>query len=146
MVLLIIIVGVMYIPKLFGITPMVVLSGSMEPTYRVGALVFVEDVDTSQLKQGDNVTFYLGETKTIITHRIKEINQDEQYMITKGDNNNVEDGKQLLSNVIGKANDFSIPYIGYITTFLGTTSGIITVVVIVAGYLLLSYFLERKKK
>ena len=33
-------IAIMYIPKIFGIQPMIVLSGSMEPTYHVGSLLY----------------------------------------------------------------------------------------------------------
>ena len=46
-------------PRVLGLTPFVVLSGSMEPTYPVGSLVYVRSVDASELRVGDPVTFTL---------------------------------------------------------------------------------------
>lgn len=146
MIVLLIIAGILYIPKIFGVTPMVVLSGSMEPTYRVGALVFVRAVDTADLVVGDNVTFHMNGGDTVVTHRIAEINKEAQTMITKGDNNNVRDGELSLSNVIGKAYDFSIPWMGYLAVYLNTTAGLITLLVLVAVCMLISYLLDRKTK
>lgn len=146
LIVLLLLVGIMYIPKLFGITPMVVLSGSMEPTYKVGALIFVKDVEPSSLKVEDNVTFYLNDTKTVVTHRIVELDKAKQTMITKGDNNNIEDGEQALSNAIGKAMDFSIPLLGYLATYISTPAGLITLACIVVACLLITHLLERKEK
>ena len=39
--------------RLFGYTPYTVLSGSMEPTFHVGSLVYVKEVATTELKVGD---------------------------------------------------------------------------------------------
>ena len=38
LLILILIIGILFVPKLFGIQPMVVVSGSMEPTYKIGSL------------------------------------------------------------------------------------------------------------
>lgn len=146
LVLLLSLVVIMYVPKLFKITPMVVLSGSMEPTYKVGALIFVKDVEPSSLEIGDNVTFTLNETKTVITHRIIDLDKEAKTMITKGDNNNVEDGEQSISNVVGKAMDFSIPILGYLMTYLNTSTGMIILFSLVVICMLVSYLLDHKKK
>lgn len=39
--------------RLVGLTPYTVLSGSMEPTYHVGSLIYVKDVDPSEIRVGD---------------------------------------------------------------------------------------------
>ena len=38
--------------RLFGIAPYTVLSGSMEPTYPVGSLIYVKPIDTNDLQVG----------------------------------------------------------------------------------------------
>lgn len=45
------------IPSLFGYMPYVVLSGSMEPVYPVGSLIYVAPVDANSLEPGDAITF-----------------------------------------------------------------------------------------
>ena len=44
-------------PRLLGYTPFAVLSGSMEPAYPVGSLIYVQPVEASSLRVGDAVTF-----------------------------------------------------------------------------------------
>ena len=113
--------------RLFGIKPYTVLSGSMEPTYHVGSLIYVKKVDPLTLKEGDPVTFMVNQN-TVATHRIIEVIPDEsdpsvmRYR-TKGDNNETPDGEAVHSkNVIGKP-IFTIPYLGYLANFVQTSPG-----------------------
>ena len=80
--------------KIFGFQIYSVLSGSMEPNYHVGSLVYIKKVEQKELKKGDTITFYLSEN-TIATHRIKEVvNEDNKiYYRTKGDANEIDDAK-----------------------------------------------------
>ena len=71
-------------PMLFGCRPVVVLSGSMRPTYEVGTIIYYKKVDEGQLKAGDIITYKLN--STLVTHRIKRI-ENGKY-VTQGDANN----------------------------------------------------------
>ncbi len=74
-------------PTVFGVTPMVVLSGSMsgsaEDHIEVGDLIFDTKPEIDNLKEGDVVSFM--QDKTVVTHRIVEIttaeNGKKQYII-----------------------------------------------------------------
>lgn len=75
LLILVLIIAVIFIPKLFSIEPMVVVSGSMEPSYMKGSLLYVKE-DTGGIQTGDAITFYRnGE---LVTHRVVEINTDER--------------------------------------------------------------------
>lgn len=63
--------------RLVGLNTYVVLSGSMEPTYHTGSLLYVKSVDPQDLRVGDPITFMLNED-TVATHRIIEILPDEE--------------------------------------------------------------------
>lgn len=83
--------------RLVGLTPYVVLSGSMEPTYPTGALIYVKDV-----KVGDPITFVLNEELTVATHRVIEVNTADGWFRTQGDDNDSPDGSPVLfENLIG---------------------------------------------
>ena len=103
--------------RLVGLQPYVVLSGSMEPAYHVGSLIYVKKVDYRQLEVGDPITYLINE-KTVVTHRIVEVLVDENdpdtiRYFTKGDANNVADGSSVhYKNIIGVP-VFSIPYLGW---------------------------------
>ena len=113
--------------KLFGISPYTVLSGSMEPTYHVGSLIYVTKVDTDDLEVGDPIT-YVIEGGTVVTHRIIEIIPDygdngELGFKTKGDANKTEDGTPVhANNVLGKP-IFSIPLLGYVAFYVQNPPG-----------------------
>ena len=114
--------------RLFGIKTYAVTSGSMEPTYHVGSLIYVKNVDTSSLKVGDAITFMLDED-TVATHRIVEIVSDDsdQSVLrfrTKGDaNDTVDAGLVHYKNVIGKP-VFSVPCLGYVADFVQHPPGL----------------------
>lgn len=79
-------------PGVFGIKPVIVLSGSMEPEIMTGDLIFLHNVDTEDLKEGD-VVCYLTSGKSV-THRIMQVttgDDGQPRYITQGDANNVAD-------------------------------------------------------
>lgn len=118
---LIIVVGVVFIGLyLCGITPYVVLSGSMEPTIKTGSLCFINKHSKyEKIKEKDIIAFKMD--KTLVTHRVDEIN-DEGF-ITKGDNNDIQDGSLVTKdNFVGK-NIFWIPKVGYGVKLVQSTKG-----------------------
>ena len=125
--------------RLIGLEPYVVLSGSMEPTYHVGSLIYVKDVDPYELESGDVITFMLDED-TVATHRIVEAVPDETDSTvvrfkTKGDANAAEDGSLVhYKNVIGSP-VFTIPQLGYVANYIQNPPG--TYIAISAGAILL---------
>ena len=125
--------------RLIGLEPYVVLSGSMEPTYHVGSLIYVKDVDPYELESGDVITFMLDED-TVATHRIVEVVPDETDSTvvrfkTKGDANAAEDGSLVhYKNVIGSP-VFTIPQLGYVANYIQNPPG--TYIAISAGAILL---------
>ena len=125
--------------RLIGLEPYVVLSGSMEPTYHVGSLIYVKDVDPYELESGDVITFMLDED-TVATHRIVEVVPDETDSTvvrfkTKGDANAAEDGSLVhYKNVIGSP-VFTIPKLGYVANYIQNPPG--TYIAISAGAILL---------
>lgn len=104
-------------------TPYAVVSGSMEPTYKTGSLVFVKSTPAQSIKTGDAISFVLDEKLTVATHRVIKISDDGEYFYTKGDANQSPDANPVYyKNVIGKAT-FSIPFMGYFAVWAGSLSG-----------------------
>ena len=81
-----------------GYAVLEVVSGSMEPTIKVGDLIVV-DINSKKYRKDDIVTFRDG-NGSFITHRIISINEKE--IKTKGDNNEVDDGFTSVKNIVGK--------------------------------------------
>ena len=145
-ILVILLACIFFVPRLFGITPMAELSGSMEPTYHVGGLVFVQKVDPSDVEVGDSITFTIG-NDTVVTHRVIEVNKEEQSFKTKGDANDNEDGGSVaFNNVKGRALGFTIPYLGFLAVYLNSTSGIIILVAFILIMMLLSFIVDQLSK
>ena len=160
--------------RLVGLTPYAVLSGSMEPTYHVGSLIYVRDVAPEDVQVGDALTFVVNEDLLVATHRVvdiqvvtereepvldengqpmldedgEEITQmvpvDEPvyYYQTKGDANNEVDGSLVhYKNIVGKP-VFSIPYLGYLSSWLQTKKGMIMGASIALVVLILTFLPE----
>ncbi len=125
--------------RLFGFQVFTVLSGSMEPTYHTGSLIYVRELDTTSIPDGTVITFMLDED-TVATHRVVGSVPDEEdpFVIryrTKGDANDAEDGSLVhYKNVIGTP-VFTIPYLGYLASFIQEPPG--TYIAITAGAILL---------
>ena len=128
LVILIVILAVLLVGvRLVGFRVFTVLSGSMEPTYHVGSLIYVKDVDYRQLEAGDVITFMLDEN-TVATHRIIQVvpDEDEPEVLryaTQGDANDAPDGTLVhYKNVIGTP-VFTIPKLGYVANYIQNPPG-----------------------
>lgn len=139
-ILAVLLVGV----RLFGLQVFTVLSGSMEPTYHTGALIYVKEVDYKEIEPGQVITFMLDE-KTIATHRVVEVVPDDEdpsvlRYKTKGDANEAEDGSLVhYKNVLGTP-VFTIPYLGYLANFIQHPPGMY-IAISVGAILLILVFL-----
>ena len=138
-VLTVLLVGV----RLMGYQVFAVLSGSMEPTFHTGSLLYVKEVDPFTLEEGDVITFMVNED-TVATHRIVGIVPDEMdpdtiRFRTKGDNNEVEDGTLVhYKNVIGEPK-YSIPKLGYVANYIQNPPGTYVTISAAAIFLALMF-------
>lgn len=104
--------------RLLGFQVYTVLSGSMEPEYNVGDLLYVKEVDVNSIEVGDPITFVLNEDLVVATHRVVKVDTENQRFYTKGDANEIEDSAPVhFNNVIGVP-QFSIPKLGYVSDFV----------------------------
>ena len=135
-ILALLLVGV----RVFGMQVFTVLSGSMEPVYHVGSLIYVKETDPMTLQPGDVITFMLDEN-TVATHRIVDVIPDEEdpsviRFQTKGDANDAVDGSLVhYKNVLGTP-VFTIPKLGYLASYIQNPPG--TYVAISVGAVLLA--------
>ena len=105
-------------PSVFGFSPMVVVSGSMEPELPVGTFIVSRKVTPSQVKERDVIVFYgtVGSTTGIITHRVIEVHGegDSAMFTTMGDANSIPDPYYVEpGNLLGKV-VFESPLLGKI--------------------------------
>jgi len=116
-------------PRLIGMKTFTVLSGSMEPTYHTGSIIYVKKIpDTTKIEDGTVITFMLSED-TIATHRVVGAvpDEDEPGVVryrTKGDANDYEDGTLVhYKNIIGTP-VFTIPKLGYVAGYVQNPPGL----------------------
>ena len=129
---------IIFIPSIWGEKPLVVISGSMEPTIHVYDVVLNKAVNSpEEIKVGDVITFIstssISEGLTV-THRVQDIkivNGEYEY-VTKGDYNPTADSSTAkYGNVIGKV-AFKIPQLGRVQFFVASKAGWFFVVLLPA--------------
>lgn len=117
-------------PSVLGITPMVVMSGSMsgdvEDHIEVGDLIFVRNEEPENLQTGD-VIAYMSDGTTV-THRITKISTDEDGSLlftTKGDANETEDTEPVTVDQLVGVYQGRIPKVGDFALFLQQPLGML---------------------
>ncbi|XP_019414481.1 PREDICTED: signal peptidase complex catalytic subunit SEC11A-like [Lupinus angustifolius] len=106
----------------------VVISGSMEPGFKRGDILFLH-MSKDPVRAGDIVVFSIDGHEIPIVHRVIKVHEpcktEETYMLTKGDNNPMDDrvlynhGQHWLQrqHIMGKAVGI-LPYAGWMTIIM----------------------------
>ena len=135
--------------RILGYQVYTVLTGSMEPEYNVGDLIYVKKVDVNTIQVDDPITFVLNENLTVATHRVVRIDAENQRFYTKGDANQIEDNDPVhFNNVLGVP-QFAIPKLGYVSNFIQNPPGMyitIGVGILLIAAVFLPDLLKRKKE
>lgn len=135
--------------RIMGYQVYTVISGSMEPEYRVGDLLYVKKVDVNTIKVGDPITFILNEDLVVATHRVVRVDSENQRFYTKGDANEIEDNDPVhFNNVIGVP-QFSIPLLGYVSDYIQHPPGMYVTIAVGVVLILLVFapdLLGKKKE
>ena len=141
--------------SLFGFRMFTVLTGSMEPKYNVGDVLFSKSIDPDEIQVGDAIS-YLGKSgdvkDKVVTHEVIEIENDEngeKIFHTKGIANIIEDpivhADQIYGKVIHKSTILS-----FISKTIRTPVGLIVLIIIPVFYIIgsemLSGLLSREEK
>lgn len=120
---------------LFGSEIMVVLSGSMSPTFDTGSIVAVKPTKFEEIQKGDIVTFR-NEDDLTVTHRVVAISDGK--LTTRGDANNGDDSMPVTADrLIGKV-QYSVPLIGYLIEFIRSKVGMLVFLGVPGIYLIVS--------
>lgn len=105
-----------------GVTPTVVYSGSMQPEYRVGDMVLLDDISVENIEEGDVIQFV--RYNMTIMHRVIEIQQNddgEKIFIVKGDANDDPDSEPVTAPQIKGKAVFNVPKIGWLQIYVKET-------------------------
>lgn len=135
--------------RLVGLQVFNVVSGSMEPTYSVGDLLYVKTVDPDSVKVGDPITFVLNEDLVVATHRVMAIDSENREFTTKGDANETEDASPVHFNNLVGVPVFSIPLLGYVSAYIQSPPGMYVAIafgVVLLAAVFLPDMLTKKKK
>eukprot|EP00518_Triparma_eleuthera_P005758 CAMPEP_0182464420 /NCGR_PEP_ID=MMETSP1319-20130603/8625_1 /TAXON_ID=172717 /ORGANISM="Bolidomonas pacifica, Strain RCC208" /LENGTH=184 /DNA_ID=CAMNT_0024664063 /DNA_START=168 /DNA_END=722 /DNA_ORIENTATION=- len=118
--------GLMFLTK--SESPVVVvLSGSMEPAFQRGDILFLNNQD-NPIRIGEIVVFKIKDRDIPIVHRVLKVHEDvngEVELLTKGDNNRIDDrslyapGQMWLKreDILGRAVG-TLRYVGMVTIML----------------------------
>ena len=127
-----------------------VVTGSMDPVYKVGEVVISKEVDPSTIKKGDDVV-YLGEKNDfkdkIVTHRVIKIeNKDgEYYFTTKGVNNDYSDPVISSNQIYGKV-VYKPVVLSFLSGILNTKLGFYLLIFVPVAFLIFLEILDYIKR
>lgn len=146
-VAVIILCSLLVLPEMIGFHMYHVISGSMEPTIKVGSLLYVREENVEEIKEEDIIAFYSSvEEGSIITHRVVKNNIVSGAFRTKGDANDTEDPTPVpYENFIGKV-VLTIPYIGQLLTVMTSFYGKIAAACVVLMGVVLNLIGGRLKE
>lgn len=111
-----------------------IASNSMYPLINVGdgVMIKIANEDT-EINQGDIIAYKLGEH--IIVHRVKEVVNGNSY-ITKGDNNDVDDGNPIPRADVMGVYKFQINGIDGLLQYVKSPLGILLSLILVVSVVL----------
>lgn len=113
--------GTAVVPRVLGLHSYAIVSGSMEPAYPTGSLVYTKAVPATDMQPGAVAAYWHNED--VIVHRVVENNTAEKKLVTKGDANDAPDVRpvpytSVLGEVVG-----SVPLVGYVLIGMATLAG-----------------------
>lgn len=119
------------LPMLLGWHSFVVLSGSMEPVYHIGSLLYVCPATPGQVHPGQVITF-TGHTGDPVTHRVVAVDATNGRWVTKGDANRSTDPLPVpFGALLGRA-VFAVPLLGYLSLFTHSAGGMVLLGLVLA--------------
>ncbi len=141
--------------SLFGFRMFTVLTGSMEPKYNVGDVLFSKSIAPEDIEVGDAIS-YLGASgdvaNKVVTHEVVAIETDEngeKLFHTKGIANIIEDPIVHESQIYGKVIHKSA-VLSFISNTIRTPVGLVVLIIIPVFYIIgsemLTGLLAREEK
>lgn len=130
------------IPGLAGAdASFVVLSDSMNPSIEAGDVVIVEETPPETIEQEEVITFQAGDPDEyhggdadtdLVTHRVVDVDRSGEGVefTTQGDANDQPDAEPVGGEQVVGVVAFSIPLIGWVIDFAGTSLGLLALVVV----------------
>ena len=127
-------------PRLLGVTPFTILSGSMQPAYSVGDVVLDERIAPTAARPGDVVTFTDPSRQgATVTHRVERLtrNGSQVQFITRGDANNASETWAVAAGgTIGRVR-VRVPKVGWALQWARSREGKLQLIAMPAAVLAL---------
>ncbi len=140
--------------SIFNYRMFTVISGSMEPKYKIGDVLIAKEVKPESIKVGDTIS-YLGTVNSfrnkVVTHQVIKIEKldGKYYFHTKGLTNLVEDPivseNQLYGKVIYKSLIISLIY-KIVSTNVGFYLFIIIPILYIISSEIIATLLDKEEK
>ena len=140
--------------SIFNFRMFTVISGSMEPKYKIGDVLIAKEIAPEKIKKGDTIS-YLGTVNSfkdkVVTHEVVGIDKidGKYYFHTKGLANLVEDplvsSDQLYGKVIYKCLIISLIY-KIVSTNIGFYLFIIIPILYIISSEIISTLLDKEEK
>ena len=132
----------------FNFRMFTVVSGSMEPKYKIGDVLVAKETKPSKIKVGDAIS-YFGKTGSVkgkvITHRVIEIEKDSEgkYMFyTKGLKEEAVVDPVVYEDQIYGVVVYKSTILSFVYKVVGTPTGLFIFVIIPLLYIIGSEFIE----
>ena len=138
------------VPSIGGVSPLIVLTDSMDPEIKSGDIIIVKQIDGAEVKKDDVISFFdpAGNGTSVVTHRVVDRKEEngEIFFQTKGDANNIEDRRWVSENaLVGKWTERRIPVVGHVALFMQSTWGLLLCIFLPLG-LFVGYDVMRRRK
>jgi signal peptidase len=131
------------LPVAFGLKPLTILSGSMEPTLHTGGVAVDETITARDARIGDIITFTDPEDRgRLLTHRLKSVRLEgpKAYMVTLGDANDAPERWNIAADAeVGRV-VYELPLLGYVRAWVSGRNarlGMLGLIVLLALWMLI---------
>ncbi len=125
-----------------------VLSASMSPTYPVGSLLVVGQIDAGDVQPGMAIAFDdPGQPGRLVTHRVVRVQSENGlFLVTRGDANASDDAFPVPARSVRGRVLWNVPVLGYAVDFLRWPRGFIILVVIPVAALVAAEVLAWRRR
>jgi len=123
-------------PRIFGLSVSYVPTESMEPTIKRDSYIMFSYATFDSVGEGDVVVYHNDEEGIFVVHRIISKDETSGIIITKGDNNLVEDNVQITKEknmIYGKY----LTTVGFMSIFSGGINQNIIFVILIFIFLIM---------
>ena len=133
-------VALVTVPRAAGVTPLTVLTGSMEPALTPGDVVLSDPLPPLEVRPGDVVSFHdPSRHGELVTHRVEGMRRSGPVVrfVTKGDANSVSETWTVAADGrIGRAT-MTVPKVGHVLQLAGSRHGKLALIALPAFLLVM---------